>query len=57
MGLLTFSLGGIHPPENKLSKGMSIQNIDLPKQVVVPMTQNLGAPSLWPYLPSHLRME
>ncbi len=45
MGLLTFRIGGIHPPENKLSKGMSIQGIEIPEQVVVPMNQNLGAPS------------
>ena len=45
MGLLTFNIGGIHPPENKLSKGMAIKNIEIPKQVVVPMNQNLGAPS------------
>lgn len=45
MGLLTFKIGGVHPPENKLSAGMQIQNIEIPKQVVVPMNQNLGAPS------------
>ncbi len=45
MGLLTFNIGGIHPPENKLSAGMAIENFDIPKQVVIPMNQNLGAPS------------
>ena len=46
MGLLkTFVLGGIHPPENKLSAGKSIQNMEVPAQVVVPLGQNLGAPS------------
>ncbi|OYT10831.1 MAG: electron transport complex subunit RsxC [Bacteroidetes bacterium 4572_112] len=45
MGLLTFNIGGIHPPENKLSAGMAIKNIEIPKQVVIPMNQNLGAPS------------
>ncbi len=45
MGLLTFKIGGVHPPENKLSAGMKIQDIEIPKQVVVPMNQNLGAPS------------
>lgn len=46
MGLLkTFVLGGIHPPENKLSANRPIQTLPLPPQVVVPMGQNLGAPA------------
>ncbi len=46
MGLLTFNIGGIHPPENKLSAGMSIQKIDIPEQVVVPLNQHLGVPAV-----------
>jgi electron transport complex protein RnfC len=46
MGLLkTFVLGGIHPPENKLSARQPIQDLAVPSQVVVPLGQNLGAPS------------
>lgn len=46
MGLLkTFVLGGIHPPENKLSANKPIRTLAVPSQVVVPMGQNLGAPS------------
>jgi Na+-translocating ferredoxin:NAD+ oxidoreductase subunit C len=45
MGLLTFSRGGVHPPENKLSAGKKIEFAGLPEQVVVPITQHLGAPS------------
>ncbi len=46
MGLLkTFVLGGIHPPENKLSANKPIRTLAVPGQVVVPMGQNLGAPS------------
>ncbi len=46
MGLLkTFVLGGIHPPENKLSANRPIQTLPVPPQVVVPMGQNLGAPA------------
>ncbi len=46
MGLLkTFKLGGVHPPENKLSAGSPIEVLPIPKQVVVPLGQNLGAPS------------
>ncbi len=46
MGLLkTFVSGGIHPPENKLSANKPIRTLAVPGQVVVPMGQNLGAPS------------
>lgn len=46
MGLLkTFVLGGIHPPESKLSAGKPILRMPVPEQVIVPMGQNLGAPS------------
>ena len=42
--LKTFRLGGIHPKENKLSAGQSIQTIDLPAQVSIPLVQHIGAP-------------
>ena len=42
--LKTFRLGGIHPKENKLSAGQSIQSIDLPAQVSIPPIQHIGAP-------------
>ena len=45
MGLLTFSKGGVHPPENKLSAGKKIEFAGLPEQVVIPVTQHLGAPA------------
>ena len=46
MGLLkTFVLGGIHPPENKLSAGQPVRTLEVPAQVIVPMGQNLGAPA------------
>ncbi len=38
-------MGGIHPPENKLSADKPIRNLPVPTQVVVPMGQNLGTPS------------
>jgi len=41
----TFKLGGVHPPENKLSAQAAIETIPLPKQVVVPVGQHLGAPA------------
>ena len=46
MGFLkTFTLGGIHPPENKLSANKFIEVLPIPPQVMVPLGQNLGAPS------------
>jgi electron transport complex protein RnfC len=46
MGLLkTFRLGGVHPPENKLSANSPIDILPIPKQVAVPLGQNLGAPA------------
>lgn len=41
----TFKLGGIHPPENKLSAQAAIEYLPLPKQVTVPIGQHLGAPA------------
>lgn len=41
----TFSLGGVHPAENKFSSDQEIKNLSLPKQVSIPVSQNLGAPS------------
>lgn len=39
----TFSLGGVHPKENKLSSGKKIKEIGLPKVVTISLTQCLGA--------------
>lgn len=43
--LKTFKIGGIHPPENKLSMGMAIETLPLPKQAVIPISQHIGAPA------------
>jgi len=45
MSLKTFSRGGVHSPENKLSTGKAIQEIPLPEVVVIPLSQHLGAPA------------
>jgi len=42
--LKTFRIGGIHPKENKISAGKSIQNIEIPEQVIIPLSQHIGAP-------------
>lgn len=41
----TFSLGGVHPPENKLSAGAAIEELPLPKMVTIPISQHIGAPA------------
>lgn len=46
MKLKTFKLGGVHPPENKLSADVPIQKLGLPKQVSILMSQHLGAPAV-----------
>lgn len=38
-------MGGIHPPENKLSSEYSIRNIEIPEKVVIPLSQHIGAPA------------
>lgn len=44
--LKTFRIGGIHPPENKLSAGKKIVPVALPKQVIIPLSQHIGAPAV-----------
>ncbi len=43
--LKTFRIGGIHPPESKLSAGRPIEPLALPTQVVIPLGQHIGAPA------------
>lgn len=44
-GMKTFSIGGIHPAENKLSAGSPIREASLPKQAIFSMFQHIGAPA------------
>ncbi len=37
MILKTFKLGGVHPPENKISAGAAIQHLPLPDKLFVPL--------------------
>jgi len=45
IALKTFKKGGVHPEENKISAHAPIQKLPFPKQAIVPLGQNLGAPS------------
>lgn len=38
-------MGGVHPPENKITANAAIVPVPLPAQLSVPLGQNLGAPS------------
>jgi electron transport complex protein RnfC len=46
MKLKTFKIGGVHPPENKLSVDIPIKTLPLPEKVSLPLSQNLGAPAV-----------
>ena len=43
--LKTFRLGEIHPAENKLSANKKSETLELPKQVIIPLGQHIGAPA------------
>lgn len=43
--LKTFSKGGVHPEENKISAHNKIRTIDLPKQVCIFVSQHIGVPA------------
>ena len=45
MSKLTFSIGGIHPNDNKISRDCKIEVLPLPKAMYVSMAQHLGAPA------------
>ncbi|MFR9603029.1 MAG: electron transport complex subunit RsxC [Rikenellaceae bacterium] len=41
----TFPIGGVHPPENKLSRAVEIAAMNLPAVVSIPLSQHIGAPA------------
>ncbi|MDO8951458.1 MAG: electron transport complex subunit RsxC [Draconibacterium sp.] len=43
--LKTFKVGGVHPPENKISAGKKIEVLPIPKTVFIPVAQHIGVPS------------
>ncbi len=44
--LKTFKIGGVHPPENKLSSGKPIEVLPLPATVFIPVAQHIGGPAV-----------
>ncbi len=45
MNIRTFSIGGIHPAENKLTQEVATKVAALPKQAIFPLSQHIGAPA------------
>ena len=43
--LKTFPKGGVHPPENKLTAAAAIDILAIPEQVIIPISQHIGAPA------------
>lgn len=41
----TFSIGGIHPKDQKISAAKEIVNLPLPAQGIIPLSQHIGAPA------------
>ena len=41
----TFPVGGVHPPENKLTAGISIRYLAIPPSVAIPVSQHIGEPA------------
>ena len=44
--LRTFRLGGLHLPKNKLSAEQPIRELPLPREVIIPIGQHIGAPAV-----------
>ena len=43
--LKTFPTGGVHPPENKLTAGIPIEYLPVPGNIIIPLSQHIGAPA------------
>ncbi len=43
--LKTFPIGGVHPPENKITAGIPIEYLPVPESVIIPLSQHIGSPA------------
>lgn len=43
--LKTFPIGGVHPPENKLTAASEIRYLPVPARVTIPVSQHIGTPA------------
>jgi len=46
MKLRTFKLGGVHPPENKMTADIPVVPVGIPQRVSVVLSQHLGVPAV-----------
>lgn len=44
--LKTFRLGGVHPPENKITADIPIKYLPVPGNVIIPVAQHIGTPAI-----------
>ncbi|UZR94101.1 electron transport complex subunit RsxC [Chondrinema litorale] len=44
--LKTFSQGGVHPQEQKISQKIATEKLPLPKMVAIPVSQHIGKPAV-----------
>lgn len=44
--LRTFKVGGVHPPECKLSAGKPVEQLPVTKSVFIPLAQHIGSPAI-----------
>lgn len=42
----TFSIGGVHPADSKISRGCAIEALPLPSTVYISVSQHIGAPAV-----------
>ena len=45
MEFKTFSIGGVHPADKKLTAGVAIKPLAIPATVTIPCAQHIGAPA------------
>jgi len=43
--LKTFPVGGVHPPENKITADIPIEYLPVPESVIIPVLQHIGSPA------------
>ena len=46
MAKTTFSIGGVHPHDNKMARERATEVLPLPSVVYISMAQHLGAPAV-----------
>ena len=44
--MMSFPIGGVHPSDNKLSRGAAVERFALPDVVQIPLAQHIGAPAV-----------